>query len=402
MSVSAPTGFARAAQGPGLGTRLRAARGVVVVLVVFAALITVLVLTRSDVNAVPLSTHNPAADGTRAVAQVLREHSVTVREVDRLGAAHITDPAHTTLVIADAGMLQGFQARSIAEYPGDVVVWGRLGVLSDALGWDLATTPATPGVRDAHCEDATAQAAGTMLGGDSALGGQLPPGAVGCFEAAGTWLMVTVPDGERTITVMANADVPTNGTITAQGHAALALRTLGTHPTLVWYLGSELDGSVLTWTRPTTDGATPPGSITAVPDFLPAGTGTAFYALALALGVVVLWRARRFGPLVTEALPVIIRASEATRGRARLYRAASASGRAGASLRAAAATRMARRLGVPRHAHAVALVDAISGATGRPREHVTAVLYGPLPATEQAMMDLAAALDQLEGEVHQS
>ena len=66
-----------------------------------------------------------------------------------------------------------------------------------------------------------------------------------------------------------------------------------------------------------------------------------------------LWRARRLGPLVTERLPVAIRASETTEGRARLYRKANARDRAAAALRSATRTRLAPLIGVPpRGAHA--------------------------------------------------
>src|SRR5690606_29787188 len=132
-----------------------------------------------------------------------------------------------------------------------------------------------------------------------------------------------------------------NRTIAEEGNAALALRSIGAHENVVWYVGGGFDSSTLTWTQPGSPGdpgapGEPGGGSSgppdAAPDFLPPGTGNFLYGLGLALAVVVLWRARRFGALVTEPLPVVIRSSEATRGRARLYRAARAHGRAGAAL----------------------------------------------------------------------
>src|SRR5262249_58144981 len=80
------------------------------------------------------------------------------------------------------------------------------------------------------------------------------------------------------------------------------------------------------------------------------------YAVAIQLGVVVvllaLWRMRRLGPLVTEPLPVVVRACETVEGHGRLYRSRRARDRAAAALRAAALGRIVTRLGPPRDAPA--------------------------------------------------
>ncbi|MNW56635.1 hypothetical protein D3C74_343630 [compost metagenome] len=112
-----------------------------------------------------------------------------------------------------------------------------------------------------------------------------------------------------------------------------------------------------------------------------------------------LWRGRRLGRLVTEDLPVVVRASETTRGRGRLYRRSRSRGHAAAGLRAHSADRMASRLGLPRSAAAPALIDAIVRATHRPAEQVAHLLYGPPPADDAALLELARHLDQLESEV---
>ncbi len=55
--------------------------------------------------------------------------------------------------------------------------------------------------------------------------------------------------------------------------------------------------------------------------------------LGVALLLAALWRARRLGPLVTERLPVVVRASETVEGHARLYRSRRARDRVAATLR---------------------------------------------------------------------
>jgi hypothetical protein len=106
------------------------------------------------------------------------------------------------------------------------------------------------------------------------------------------------------------------------------------------------------------------------------------------------------GPLVVEDLPILVRSAEATRGRARLYRAARARGHAAAGLRASAADRIASRLGLARSSDANTVVDAVVAATNRPSQQVADLLYGPPPADDAALAELARRLDILESEVH--
>ncbi|MFO7243840.1 MAG: DUF4350 domain-containing protein [Actinomycetes bacterium] len=404
--MSAPSvEYTRAQAGPGLVARARRGRVAIVFALVFVLIVALLVLTRPDRNDTALSTNNPGPFGTKALAEVARDQGVDVREVDALGRARIADPAATTLVIADGGYLQGFQARSILDYPGDVVVFGDAWPLLSALGADLEDVWSdAEGPVDARCAHPDAQAAGTVTSTGMAVAGELPPGAEGCFSTApGEWLMVALEDSGRRIVVVSDLSIPLNQSILDEGNAALALRLIGKHPTVVWYVGSMFDSSTLTWSVPGQGGGSSEAEMPqAAPDFLPPGTGSLVYGLALALIAVALWRARRFGPLVTEPLPVVIRASEATRGRARMYRAARAYGRAATALRASAATRLGKRLGVPRTSTQEALVAAVARASGRDGVEVSALLFGPPPESESAMMELAQALDQLEREVHRT
>ena len=199
-----------------------------------------------------------------------------------------------------------------------------------------------------------------------------------------------------TRTLIANPEIATNKQLDKLGNAALTLRAAGHHESVLWYLGGYTDSSLLTWG----DGGPAPTDVDANPNFMPPGTTDALFALGLAALVAAFWRARRFGPLVTEPLPVVVRSSEATRGRARLYRRARATGRATAALRGIAAKRIGARLGVPRAAGRAGLVPAIARATGRPAPDIDAILYGPPPTDEAGMNSIAQQLDTLESEVH--
>ena len=108
--------------------------------------------------------------------------------------------------------------------------------------------------------------------------------------------------------------------------------------------------------------------------------------------------------LVTERLPVAIRASEATEGRARLYRKANARERASAALRTATRTRLSPLLGVPpADAHSPdVLLPAVSAHLAAGDQDLRALLFGPAPADDAALIRLADQLDALEREVRTS
>ena len=91
-----------------------------------------------------------------------------------------------------------------------------------------------------------------------------------------------------------------------------------------------------------------------------------------------------------------------TRGRGRLYRRSRSYGHAAAALRAGTATRAAARVGLPRTAGALAVIDALARATGRSSDEVAALLYGPPPTDDVGLAQLARRLDELESEVHRS
>lgn len=346
-----------------------------------------------------LSIGNSTDSGTRAVAQILRAQGVTVRQVDQLSATRITDPANTTLVIADPAYLTEPQLRSIKDYAGPIVFLGlsgdALGMFDDGLSDTYTFLPETVA---ADCTNAHAVAAEAIR---VEWAGIIASGATEyelCFtqrsNVAGAAFGL---NSGQPVTFIADSWLATNGSLELNGNAALVLRSTGSVANVVWYLGSPFDPTLLTG-----GGGAPPDSLEANPDFLPPGFGSAIYALALAALVAAFWRARRFGPLAVEPLPVVVRASEATRGRARLYRRAQSRGRATAALRAATAGRIGRRLGVPRASTPDALVQAVAQATERPAAEVRAILYGQAPHDDQHMLDIIEQLDTLERQVHRT
>lgn len=123
------------------------------------------------------------------------------------------------------------------------------------------------------------------------------------------------------------------------------------------------------------------------------------FQLLILAGVAALVMGRRFGPLVSEPLPVVVRAAETTLGRGRLYRKAGDRQHAAAALRTGTAVRLGRRLGLPVNASSKDLVLAVSAATNYPEQAVEQLLYGPAPTTDNSLGTLAQSLTQLENEV---
>ncbi|QNN49941.1 hypothetical protein H9L10_02330 [Phycicoccus endophyticus] len=131
----------------------------------------------------------------------------------------------------------------------------------------------------------------------------------------------------------------------------------------------------------------------------PAWTGPGLVVATLALLAFAVARGRRLGRLVPEPLPVVVRAVETTESRAELYRAAADHARAAAVLRQASSRRLARRLGLAPGVDADALLAAVAAATGTDPPEVAALLHGPAPADEAALVTLARQLTHLEEKV---
>jgi hypothetical protein len=120
---------------------------------------------------------------------------------------------------------------------------------------------------------------------------------------------------------------------------------------------------------------------------------------ALAVLVAMLWRGRRLGRLVSEPLPVVVRAVETTEGRARLYRRSRSPERAARTLRDAELTRLRDQLGLGRAGLPDDVVRLAAARSGRHPTDVAALLLGPLPTDDPGLVRLAADLDRLDREV---
>jgi hypothetical protein len=309
-----------------------------------------------------------APDGSKALATLLRSHGVRVHTSTHLGGARgrvvVTDPDSYT-----AGQLRALSHRA------ELVLLG--GSERSLSGLDITSGPAhlLAGPVAPGCDWAGATSAGVV---------DLPPGTLG------------YPDGTRQPcydgallrgagwAVLGSSRLLRNDTVARDGIAALDVNVLT----------DDLTVRDLTWLLPGTE-ATGSAAPTAWARF-PDGARRAFVWLAVLGVLLVLWRARRFGPVVSEPLPVVVRAAELVEGHGRLYQRARAREHAAAALRAGAVHRLGARLGSARGTPLPALAQAIAVRTGRPEATVHTVLAGPAPVSDADLVDLALALDDLD------
>lgn len=347
---------------------------------------------RPQTSTTPYSPDSTGPDGARAVAQVLAAQGVEVELVRTTGEAVARADEGTTLLVIGTYLLTDQQVADLADVEADVV-------LAEAESWHLeqltdgvltSSYASDRGTQPAACSDEDAQAAGEIT--SSGLGVSAPSGgAVVCFSAPQdptTGAYAVVVDEGRRIVALDDMRLLTNDLVDEDGNAALVLRTLGHHDRLVWYLPSYND--------------TGSAAVPSAGQLLPRWTGPLALQLLVVAFALALWRGRALGRVVTEPLPVAVRAAEATLGRGRLYRRSRSRGHAAAALRAGAARRAAARLGLPRSAGAPEVIDALARATGRSTEQVAGLLYGPPPTDDAGLLLLARALDELESEVHRT
>lgn len=358
-----------------------------------------------------LSITNPAPAGAQGAASVLRNQGVEVTATASLAetAAALRSNGHgnsTVLFYDPRNLLSRTQAAdlaaAVADSGGKLVALSPSPLTVKALSAELSsvgTTAGTPAA-DAQCTNPDAVAAGTIDGGApdldvSATSVTMPlklfKGTENCFAeasknpATGSYLAY---NSTGDVAALGNPGIIINQNLASRGNAALTFRLLGSTPKLLWYTASLKDIPV---------SEQPP----ALSDFTPEWIFPASLWLLLVGILAMVWRGRRHGPLVTEPLPVVVKASETLAGRARLYQNARALDTASATLRHATMTRLSHALRLGQTAAPHAVVDAVTTLTGHTRAHVHDLLLGPAPTTEKDMLSMAVELTALEEEVAQ-
>jgi hypothetical protein len=338
-------------------------------------------------DGIPLSVHNPGPEGARALSEILGRHGVQVNDVATFEAAMaaLEGSDSPTLLLYDRnGFLDGDRLGKLAAAAGRVVVVSprlqTLGALDSGIR-QAGVVPDSSPVIEPGCSLPDAAAAGEVTGES----GFLYDGGTSCYRPTGSAAGLLAVSGDGRVTVLGSSAVLSNEKLDELGNAALAIRTLGSSPDLVWYLPSVED----------LDTAGSPQSLNELaPDWSRfIGPWLALVALAA-----VLWRGRRHGPLVFEPLPVVVKAVETVEGRARLYHDAHAIGQARDNLRAGTLVRLARKLRLGPAATADDVADAAARFLARPLHDISQLL-NEHPRSEARLVAWAQELNTLEKEV---
>jgi hypothetical protein len=363
----------------GFLSRHRAA--LVVTTGVVAALAVVVLLGGGARTGTPLDPDNPGPAGAQALARVLDEQGVEVTVARDAEALEANEVADSTVFVTSTELLgESTTDRLLAHTRGATLVLVDAGPgLVDAIGTFEAPSRATrDGGWEAGCSDPLFTDLRVEV--DRALA---YPGD-GCFPGEDGSLVVESGD----VTLFGVSEALTNDQILRADNAAAAVRLLGQHDRLVWYV-------------PTIDDL-PAGDGVSLETLLPRWIGPGLWLGALAVIALVVWRARRLGPLATEPMPVVVKAIETTQARGRLYRKARDRPHAAEALRQASRTRAATRLGLSGPADPL-LVSEVARHTGRDPGEVAALLEpGTPPVTDQDLIKLARGLAELDREVRRT
>ena len=297
----------------------------------------------------------------------------------------------TVLVFDDAGNLEASAYRELAQLAKTIVIvepsfQTLREVAPGARARGEPTGPADAGCGVAAAQRAeridpraTANTAGSTVPGTF----RLQDDGAACFaDASGAASLVRTTFTGTTVYLVGSAPLLMNDGVDREGNAALGLTLLGQHRTLVWYLPGLDDRPV---TGPPDIAALTPGWVTPV-----------LLLLVVVFVAAAVWRGRRFGPLVVENLPVVVRAGETREGRARLYQRSSARLRAADSLRIGTVGRLAAVAGLPRTATTTEVADAIAALVGRDRQQLRGLLVDDIPRTDGDLVALSDHLAELE------
>jgi hypothetical protein len=341
------------------------------------ALGALLVATLSDHPGRPLDIGSAHKNGSRAVARLLEQYGAHVSQTTDLGTALAA--ADSAIVVtapdeysgAQLGRLTRAAARVVFARPGERA--------AAAIAPGLAPALVVGGLLHPFCADAGAVAAGPAQWPDDTV--RYVPGASGTAPCYDNALLIS-----PRLAVLGSADVLRNDRLADEGVAAMDVNVITDSRRL----------TSVVWLLPGTDAGGSGSGAVSVWDLFPEGTGRVFWWVVVVGALLVVWRARRLGAVVSEPLPVVVRAAELVEGHGRLYARAGARDRAAAALRSAAATRLAHRLGLPRGANDADIAAAAAPTLGRRAAEVNALLAGAPPADDAGLVRLAADLDELE------
>jgi uncharacterized protein DUF4350 len=376
------------AVGPTVAQRWRSARWVLLTLVVIVGVATLSIYFTATRPGGPMDPESTSPEGARALVTILREHGVDVIAAGDIAAVEAAARPDTLILVAQTFYLSDDALGRLAALPGDRLLVTPVSRTREQLAPEIRIGGATTfGDSKPGCELREATRAGEVqfgVGDAYEAAGNAP--VTRCYGGA----LIRYAHNGREVTVVSDADFMSNSGLLKQGNAALAMNLTGSHPRLIWYAPQH------------TEGGGESGGGAEIRDLIPDQVGWVVLQLCLVVALLGMWKGRRIGPLVAEQLPVVVRASETVEGRGRLYRSRRARDRAAEALRTAALQRMTPRIGLGHDAQSFAVATAVAERCGMSPHTVAHILFGPPPANDPDLVNLAHELDNIERQVAQS
>lgn len=363
---------------------LRWLLAIVVVLSLLLLMLNVLDSTQSKGG--PNDPRNLTPVGTSALAALLRNEGVSV-SVSTSRTAPAVDQDTTVVLSAAPSSAQWRQV--LDQRPARVIALGPWATYSPVTDLPMVRRNSAAAQVEPGCDHRLAASVGWVTVPDYRFRPTTadPALASACFgDARVGYLLLELEQDGVVVDVLAggmqNADLGTATGEPSRGNAALGMRLFGQNSSVAWWIPAD-ESEV---SRGGTD--EPPGT-------LPDAAALTLFALVPLIVVVAVWRGRRFGPIISERLPVVIRASETVEGHGMMYHRLKAYDTAGTHLREGTLARLASRFGTSDPAQ---LAGIIADRTRIPVHAVQHALSGAPPTTEVELLELKETLARIEQE----
>ena len=370
--------------------RWRSARWVLLALVVIVGVATLSTYLTAPRPGGPMDPESTSPEGARALVTILREHGVDVIAAGDIAAVERAARPDTLILVAQTFYLfDDDLLRRLAALPGDRLLVEPVSRTREALAPQIRLDGATTfGDTKPDCDMREATRAGEVQFGLSdayEAAGDVP--VTRCYGGA----LVRYADDGREVTVVSTAEFhdqlrPAQGRQRRAGDEPRGIASAGD---LVRPSAQRRRWRIRRWSnafRPHPG----PGEVdrpAAVP-----------WSLRC-------WRCGRADGSARWSPSSCLwwsRASETVEGRGRLYRSRRARDRAAEALRTATLQRMMPRLGLGHDAEPPAVAQAVAERCGLYPQAVAHTLFGPPPANDPDLVNLAHELDNIERQVAQS
>jgi len=322
------------------------------------------------------------AAGAGALGVLLAAEGVEIATTNEVDDAVAASAPERALVVANGDRLRAAEAqRLLAAGYGRVILLRPTTPTLHRFGVRAEQRPPVRTAIPPNCPADAAELAGTVAFTDARAGyAATGPAEFACYSVGSgghAYLRVGTAAGPAVELV---GGAISNAALEQAGNAAFGMNVFGAQANLTWLMSREQA----------------PGADPTAPGLLPPWWPMALAQAAVAFAVVAVWRGRRLGPIMTEPLPVTVRATETVEGHGRLYHRLDAYDRAASTLRAGTIGRLSRAYGHPDDP--LALSAVLADRTGLDHVQVRRMLNDARPATDDDLVTLARDLDRLEQE----